>query len=1241
MAEFALTDDDPDAAEHWVRIILWQMRLLDCIVDGDTLNERLFSLLDAAPLPVQREIIFCLPDILGDKQHHAAALKLSELLKTNFQLTAAIMEALDSLSLENALRAEVCQHMLQTLNRAPPEYLPVIVSFLISSDEPIENLVKVVAGLRQKLDLNPGDGLDGSNQVLILSALRSGALRSQKLADIWLKAIANSCSLSELGPLDVAILLVLYSFIPGPKKRIQYVLRNRIKAGVVTEALIEKTFSIFLAAINEYIGSAVGIATTLLKSPDPAVSYIGSVWFKLMLIHLKCYQSQSVILELLLLIGTGGISISGLALGVLAGVESRHLLQHTVLLMGLLDNLHDMNLIQVGQVMDLLCSLVYGDGIDSVHQDEIHMLIRKQLSSYNDILKQKGVVGAVMAIKHMATTESDAQEDILSSSSTDDNHLSERASRAKDLFDLVVERVQNSVTCVGLLYDQLAAAVCSCHTLDITFLKWIAEKTIDKFQNYYVKEFTEVSQEGCPQFFLDSLDDCEDAICVNIEGVLKKEKSQMGIRTLSDQSLCVMAPLFRLLRSLHFRIATNLDSVDGLLGCSVAMPKNITNLIDDFPELNCDEQIFILDSLFYCINWFREIVSAFSFLSDQEIQIKVLNRIENIISLQQLLAKGLHYAKSLNYKPPHCHFCADAEQPLQEKVRKPAAKKKAGKGKGARKGRKKCAGDTSVTDLNATGPDRPPCDVTGKVDLSAYKCYFRELDMEVFVSLSKTLVMDRKDVKEGEPVIYPSGLLFLLEDYVAKLDHCLPSTVKRISCLATCRQVASVTYVLYSNLDRIATPRIAHRAVKLLTYILKKLESTAEYCQALLDSNDGIYDGPEMFKEGSAEVKLCYSMLLQSIACTLDWSGFHSRSYTALLKDCLCVIASRQNKEVAKAKLIKELVMVSCEYFFQYASRTLYLTSAENLVRVMQALSNFLPAEAEPKRKLAEMCLGFLSRQWYTLDGLPERGTVYNHQIESLVKTYFTNVPDRLSVISTTAELVKNEVQTIQNKDSCLDKFPTIDKSNFPILYRNLWCALGNATGEALKSSVGNASKFEIWHSVCSTMSVLTGIIKQRDHRTNLHAYIQQSQVILKLFLSDGMPVLEALLKSKCADVISMLKVLQVTTRYLHALCISTKREKMARLTNYVPVVRRTLEALIFRVKGMLVANNSADAFWMGNLKNKTIKGEEILTQDMTSSEQYDNNEEEEEEEGLLEDDLNSQKDKDASDHESSMSEGF
>jgi hypothetical protein len=56
--------------------------------------------------------------------------------------------------------------------------------------------------------------------------------------------------------------------------------------------------------------------------------------------------------------------------------------------------------------------------------------------------------------------------------------------------------------------------------------------------------------------------------------------------------------------------------------------------------------------------------------------LQVLHRIENIISLQQLLAKGLHYAKSLDYKPPRCHFCADVKPPVQEKGKKTASEKK-------------------------------------------------------------------------------------------------------------------------------------------------------------------------------------------------------------------------------------------------------------------------------------------------------------------------------------------------------------------------------------------------------------------------------------------------------------------------------------------------------------------------------------------------------------------------------------
>jgi hypothetical protein len=76
----------------------------------------------------------------------------------------------------------------------------------------------------------------------------------------------------------------------------------------------------------------------------------------------------------------------------------------------------------------------------------------------------------------------------------------------------------------------------------------------------------------------------------------------------------------------------------------------------------------------------------------------------------------------------------------------------------------------------------------------------------------------------------------------------------------------------------------------------------------------------------------------------------------------------------------------------------------------------------------AQVCHGFLSRQWHTLNGLPEHGAVYNRQLELLLKSYFANVTNTLSVINTTAKMVEDEIEMLQNKDSCLHTFPTVNK---------------------------------------------------------------------------------------------------------------------------------------------------------------------------------------------------------------------
>lgn len=50
-------------------------------------------------------------------------------------------------------------------------------------------------------------------------------------------------------------------------------------------------------------------------------------------------------------------------------------------------------------------------------------------------------------------------------------------------------------------------------------------------------------------------------------------------------------------------------------------------------------------------------------------------------------------------------------------------------------------------------------------------------------------------------------------------------------------------------------------------------------------------------------------------------------------------------------------------------------------------------------------------------------------------------------------------------------------------------------------------------------------------------------------------------------------------------------------LSNCLPNIRGILEALILKVKNVIVINGCTDAFFMGIMKNIDIKGEEIMSQ--------------------------------------------
>lgn len=57
-----------------------------------------------------------------------------------------------------------------------------------------------------------------------------------------------------------------------------------------------------------------------------------------------------------------------------------------------------------------------------------------------------------------------------------------------------------------------------------------------------------------------------------------------------------------------------------------------------------------------------------------------------------------------------------------------------------------------------------------------------------------------------------------------------------------------------------------------------------------------------------------------------------------------------------------------------------------------------------------------------------------------------------------------------------------------------------------------------------------------------------------------------------------------------------------------VPPIRKTMETLIFEVKLMLENNDAGAAFWLGNLKHRNLRGEEISSQlPVSSDDDHDN----------------------------------
>ena len=126
--------------------------------------------------------------------------------------------------------------------------------------------------------------------------------------------------------------------------------------------------------------------------------------------------------------------------------------------------------------------------------------------------------------------------------------------------------------------------------------------------------------------------------------------------------------------------------------------------------------------------------------------------------------------------------------------------------------------------------------------------------------------------------------------------------------------------------------------------------------------------------------------------------------------------------------------------------------------------------------------------------------------------------------------------------------------------------------------------------------------------------------------------MVERLFRRKRIGCVDLIKSLQMATRFLQTICSHSKISQDVSLANNVPLLKKSLEVLVkVKVKAMLAANDCLDAFVLGNLKNRDLQGEEILSQ---ASTEEDDEEEEGEEEEAAESDVDLGGEDESEEHE-------
>lgn len=1130
--------------QPWIKAILICFTGLDNI-NMNVLSKNFINLLEVASEHLVRlEIITAIPDILGDQEHETIASEMTRFLNDDCDLIPAVLECLSSLCLSDDQNIHVQNKILNILMTSTDyAYYPSFIKFLLMpgrADEP--GYMNIIKGLRENIDW-PTSSTDmqqiDKSQLSTSIAIRNSMISSKTIAHAWMRVLSLCELATEHKPLDMIILLLIYTISEEKQKIVEKLVKNEIKLDILKKDFIKESFIKFKPVFKKYLSKLCELINSILISQtDPLVANFASHVYILMYTEL---DDSRMIVSQLLQLGLNRKQHIASILWILNKIGERDmsmLKPQSTKLLTLLDTLEDLNLNEKRDIMNLVCGLAYSS-YNSTIRNDFHIMMVKQLGSSSCVIKIQGILAGVYAVKYLTRSDDTSHVNEKISNSRSEHYLLEgELKEAKDIIELIAHSTRQFTDLIVFYYDELCSVITSAQYINPNFMAWLKDTVTDDLKTkFFVKKVVKDTIGQLRISLQYNLSTTGDAL--NIAGLVLEPND--------DVEIGILPSLLKLVQTLHSKQNNgDFSSIDRLLRCPVIMPTFDLDLIDD---LELEDVHQILNCLIHCVNWFRELINGFASVSDGAPRKAILKRIIQIENLELLIAQILIKTNG-SYKPPNC--CFDIEKynrDSSDKYRVPVLKSS-----------KKSADETCKSQTNSYKGD------------IAHKIHYRDLTLSI-VNLLNNDICTTTDAHAT--VLNVKVLKFLLNNINNQLEKSLFVNTKR-------KTFFTKPQAIYDHEKAEAS---ATAIDGIMSNLMDYLKYLCDYLEKLNDDMECDTSCPEY-----NDYLLCLESSYVLMTTYMKWVGFRKHN-KALLKASLTTIA---NVDKNKPHLLKDLFILVADLFQDHEKYCVQISTAVSLFDLLNAIQE-LSGNITLHEALKKLSYKFLTKQWKTSDGVLEKGFYFNHSVEKITSLYFIN-SDIIDLKQLT-ERLKEETRHLKGKYDALTSMKCFNIGNFPILYRNIGTAIHNAVKNKINSDATHSEQLNTWMHTVVVLNDMIEICKIVDNRNNLSAIFKKSLPILTLFKARGIPVLNALFKKDTDHILTMFENLRKTTRFLQSLCCHTRLKKDTTLMKKVPLMKHTLETLIYSVKALLAKHNCSQAFSMGNLPNKDIYGEIISSQ--------------------------------------------